>query len=50
MHRELVRLGLGASMLVGLGLSGTQAAAISMLAPHPTLTSSLCITHHLTSD
>src|SRR4051794_36874029 len=33
MHRELVRLGLGASMLVGLGLSGTQAAAIRSLPP-----------------
>jgi hypothetical protein len=33
MHRELVRLGLGASMLVGLGLSGAQAAAIRLLPP-----------------
>jgi hypothetical protein len=33
MHRELVRFGLGAGMLVGLGLSGAQAAAIRPLSP-----------------
>src|SRR4051794_10395773 len=33
MHRELLRITLGASMLVGLGLSGAQAAAIRPTSP-----------------
>src|SRR3954468_29484 len=33
MHQELLRFGLGVNMLVGLGLSGAQAAAIRPLSP-----------------
>ena len=33
MHKHIVRFGLGAGMLVGLGLNGAHAAAIRPLSP-----------------